>query len=265
MGRLGRIVRDPSRSARATAFGASVGRLSGLPAARPGTSTDGPASLLAPALVDPQRVDPHLRAGLADPPPRWVAAPLDWAPGVRDRRPARRRGRPAHAVTPARRAASRRALDRLTSDGGASRLPRLTTTRRGADAGAPTDAALGGPPEAASRPAIRPGRLPVRHHRLPRGYGWCRWDAVPDDPWNTWRPLLLTRKHLVQAGQLMHDYGEVTAGALDHDAGALVGPSSDPYVPMRARASQQHDGGACSSRISFSYNEATGDLVFTQR
>ncbi len=75
---------------------------------------------------------------------------------------------------------------------------------------------------------------------------------------------MLTRKHLVQAAQLMHDYGELHAGALDHDASALVGPSSEPYVPLRARGGRDVEA-ACTSAVAVAYDDATGRLTFTRR
>lgn len=74
---------------------------------------------------------------------------------------------------------------------------------------------------------------------------------------------MLTRKHLTRAVQLMHDYGELRAGTLEHEAADFAGPSYEPYVPLARNSSQTDD--AQRHSISFHHDEKSGRLIFVQR
>ncbi len=59
----------------------------------------------------------------------------------------------------------------------------------------------------------------------------------------------------------MHDYGELYAGSLDHNAAGLTGPSAEPYVPMDARGKASGEAPA-EGTIFFRYEEETGRVHF---
>lgn len=75
---------------------------------------------------------------------------------------------------------------------------------------------------------------------------------------------MLTRRHLTKAAQLMHDYGELYTGSLEHNAAGFTGPSSDPYVPLEAQSSREHEP-ASGTTVFFMYEETTGRLIFSRR
>lgn len=69
---------------------------------------------------------------------------------------------------------------------------------------------------------------------------------------------MLTRKHVLQAAQLMRDYGGLRAGSMEHGGAGLTGPMADPHLRREAARSDAAAPGVLT--LSFARDGQTGQL-----